>query len=131
MTTLHAVDYSGSTEPTLAEQVLNQIADQSGPTDVALTFDHRIIAVAPARQARSLINGPQGGSGCLQEILDRAVMLGAKTVTLYTDCQFEIRNLRYHGLTVNCVLVSPSSEAVYARKAAKDAGWPVIAEVSN
>lgn len=103
--TVYAIDYSGSTDRTLANRAAKQIAHAADAGDVAMTFDNRINGVVAAPQAASLINNAGGGGTSFQPVLDWANGRGHKAVTLYTDGYFHEGSLNTYDLLVTVVLM--------------------------
>ena len=102
---VYAIDYSGSTDRGLADRAAKQIAYAADAGDVAMVFDHRIVGVAPATEAASLINNAGGGGTEFQRVLDWANGRGHKAVTFYTDGYFNEGSLNTHDLLVTVVLM--------------------------
>lgn len=110
MTTVFAIDFSGSTDRELAMRAAKQIAHVSGVGDVAMAFDHTIIAVVPAHQATSLLNNMNCGGTEVQNVLDWANGRGHKTVTLYSDGWFNEISLNTYDLLVNIVIMGADKD---------------------
>lgn len=115
-----AIDYSGSIDYDLAFKAAEAIEKVGDQGDQAITFDHQIVGVDSASNARSLINNSGGGGSSLQAVMDWANGHGHKNVTVYTDGQFWTGNLKTYDLRV-CVILMGEEDNIN-----ENCGLPVV-----